>query len=184
VIEQVSAIGPFVDVHVFCPNVDVVNSVEQSTLSSQRDYSFMLDDITDIADLYDELQVVHDHDLVLDVDVLDFPESIFSNASPAIGLNNDFIPSVEDVDESLFTFESAVVPDDLVVCNNNIASNNSSNDHFGTATAAELENVKRGGIRRSEASKRWTIRSFNDWRRIRGLSIEKTFGRGRSETLN
>jgi hypothetical protein len=71
----------------------------------------------------------------------------------------------------LFTFESVVILDD-----HDVANNNSSNDHFGTATVAKLENVKRGGVWRSEVSKKWATQSFDDWRRIKGLSMEKTIG--------
>ena len=71
----------------------------------------------------------------------------------------------------MFTFGLIVILDDY-----DVANNNSSSDRFGTTTTAELENVKRGGVWKSEASKRWATQSFDDWRRIQGLSIEKNLG--------
>jgi hypothetical protein len=178
--EHVSVIGPSADVLASCADVHAScatrNSNEQNPVSSQRDYSFILDDIADIADFYDEPQGVLDRGVDLDDGVLDIPEYVFPNPSPGIDCSDDFIPLVEDVDEALFTFESAVIPGDHNVANDNITNNKSSTECFRIAIAAELENVRRGGVRRSEASERWATRSFEDWRRIRGLSVEKTIG--------
>jgi hypothetical protein len=77
---------------------------------------------------------------------------VFSNPSLAIDFNDDFIPSVEDVDESMFTFESAVIPNNLDVANNDVANDNPSSYRFVAATT----------IRRSEAFERWATRSFDD----------------------
>jgi hypothetical protein len=119
---------------------------------------------------------VLDRGVDLDDGVLDVPEYVFPNPSPGIDCSDDFIPSIEDVDEALFTFELAVIPGDRNVANDNVTNNKSSAERFRIAIAAELENVRRGRVWRSEASERWATRSFEDWRRIRDLSVEKTIG--------
>jgi hypothetical protein len=99
---------------------------------------------------------------------------------------DNFVPSVDDVDECLFVEESHTLPgsvsndvpisNDVLVSNFEPVSNDSTPCCFGTVTEAELKNVRRGGVRCSKASERWVARSFDDWRQFCGISTEKSIG--------
>jgi hypothetical protein len=85
------------------------------------------------------------------------------------GLGDVFIPTMDDIDECLFTNESLILP--------TVSTDKSASaSRFGTVTTVEMENVRRGGERRSEASERWAARCFDDWRKFRGHSIAKSIG--------
>jgi hypothetical protein len=88
-----------------------------------------------------------------------FPDDIADVCFPDVqsdGLGDVFIPTVDDVDEYLPTVST---------------NKSASAGRFGTVTRAEIENVRRGGERRSKASERGAARCFDDWREFCGLSI-------------
>jgi hypothetical protein len=125
---------------------------------SERNFSIVLDDIADL------IVAADSGDVSIDI-CCTFPEI---DLDSQFDCDSEFILSVEDVDESLFVNESVVL---LKPSNSDTGSS-----RFGTATIIELENVRRGGARKSEATEKWATRSFDDWQVFRGLSTEKNIG--------
>jgi hypothetical protein len=92
---------------------------------------------------------------------------VFLDLKNASSFDDDFILFLDDVDEAFFVGESLI----LLVFDNN---NPNSFTQFGTVISWELENVRRGGIRRLEAIERWASKLFDDYRKFRGISNVKS----------
>jgi hypothetical protein len=88
-----------------------------------------------------------------------------------VDFDDEFIPSVKDADKSLFVPKYIFLPDESYDTNPD-----RGDVRFKIATVVELENVRRGGVQRSQSNEKWASRRFDDWRKIRGLSIEKSIG--------
>jgi hypothetical protein len=138
----------------------------QNTMNVQRDFTYVPDDIAELAVFFEDPRALDDGNAPIDESLPTLPKSF-----PTVDFDDEFIPSVEDVDESLFVPESVVLPDEFGDTNSN-----RGDVCFGIATTAELENVRRGGVRRSESNEKWASRSFDDWMKIHGLSVEKSIG--------
>jgi hypothetical protein len=101
-------------------------------------------------------------------DITDFIDVCFPDSLSDV-LVDDFVPTPDDVDEVLFTNKSLVLP----IVNRKRAS---LAGRFGIVAVAESKNVRKGVMRCSEASERWAVRCFNDWRMFRGFLVEKLIG--------
>jgi hypothetical protein len=123
-------------------------------------------------------RIVPGHVVDLDFSDICFPDSLHGSGlydclDDCDFFEDNFVPLVDDVDECLFVEESGtllgsvsndvLVFNDVPISNDEPILNDSTSCRFGTVTEVELENVRRGGGRRSEASKRWATRSFDDW---------------------
>jgi hypothetical protein len=140
--------------HVLHPESFLVGSVDCPVVEdTMKDYSVVPNDFAD-----------------LDFPDICFPDSLDNcNLSNALNdselFDDNFVLTVDDVDECLFVDESLTVPVHVF--------NDSGPSRFGTVTEAELENVRRSGIRHSESSECWAVRVFDDWRSFRSISIHK-----------
>jgi hypothetical protein len=133
---------------ILIPKYDVVVSVPQVLLvtsTSDRNFSIIPDDIADllVASYLDRAFPVVSGDVSIDICSM-FPE-VYPDSQ--FDSDADFIPSVEDIDESLFVNASVVLPMP--------SKSDLDSARFGTTTTAELENVRRGGVCRSEAMEKW-----------------------------
>ena len=81
--------------------------------------------------------------------------NVFLKLENASLFNDDFIPFFDDIGKFFFVGESSIL---LVSDNNNL----NSFIQFETMTLGKLKNVRHGGIRRLEATKRWASKLFDD----------------------
>jgi hypothetical protein len=128
----------------------------QNTVNVQRDYTYVPDDIAELTIFFADPESLDKGNALINERLSSLPESFL-----AVYFDDEFIPYVEDADESLFVPVSIVVPGE-----SNDTNPACGDVRFDIATVAELENVRRGGVRRSESNGKWASRSFDDWRKI------------------
>jgi hypothetical protein len=82
----------------------------QNTMNVQRDYTYVSDDITKLAAFFADPKSLDEGNALIDERLSTLPESF-----PAVDFDDEFIPSIEDADKSLFIPESVVVLDEMVL---------------------------------------------------------------------
>jgi hypothetical protein len=154
-------------------DVDVVvnNDSEAADPAPETDFSSFPDDIADCLNIFDTVENVDKPSCGSSSMAYEF-----SSLPDDIAIDDEFyLPSIDDVNEELFLNEASVEASASRDNNVDLTSVTVSGC-FENATVEEMEAVRKGGVRRSEASEKWAARAFDDWREFRGFSIEKSIG--------